>query len=243
MKSWRLSANSLLLPIAEWYTVILMLETPTSNGAVTTIYTLLRAAIITGELPGGTPLRQAAIGARYGVSKIPVREALQQLEAQGFVTLYPGRGAVVAALSAEEAEEIYLMRIGLEPILLTRSVPNLTPLDFARADVTLHVVNTMAGLTAADWHKLDGEFHAILYGAAPLPRIQREVRTLRGNLARYFAVFQTLGNDFRALGTAEHRRILNACQAGDIALARDLLVAHLERSSAELVAAIERKLD
>ena len=210
----------------------------TRNGA-TTIYDKLRSAIIAGELTGGSPLRQAEIGARYGVSKIPVREALRQLEAHGFVSLYPGRGAVVVPLSAEEAEEIYLMRIALEPILLTRSIPNLTPLDYARADAALHLVDTMPNLSPADWHKLDGEFHTILYQSAPLPRIQRQVATLRGNLARYFGIFQTLGNDFRDAGNIEHRQILDACRVGDDAAARAALVTHLERSWTELQDALQ----
>ncbi|MGB1251226.1 MAG: GntR family transcriptional regulator [Candidatus Promineifilaceae bacterium] len=208
-----------------------------------TIYDKLRSAIIAGELAGGSPLRQAELGARYGVSKIPVREALRQLEAQGFVTIYPGRGAVVMPLSADEAEEIYLMRIALEPILLARSIPNLTPLDYARANAALHLVDTMDGLPPADWHKLDGEFHTILYQAAPLERIQRQVATLRGNLARYFGVFQTLGDEFRTAGNIEHRTILDACQAGQIEAACDDLRKHLERSSAELLDALKREIE
>lgn len=213
-----------------------------SNSTVSTIFDKLRSAIIMGELRGGSPLRQTEIGARYGVSKIPVREALRQLEAQGFVTLTPGRGAVVAPLSANEAEEIYLMRIALEPILLTRSIPNLTALDLARADATLHMIDSMETLSAAEWHKLDSEFHALLFQAASLPRIQRQVATLRGNLARYFTIFETLGDDFRALGNAEHRQLLETCRAGDKTTAHDLLVAHLERSSAELLTALRRKI-
>ena len=213
------------------------------SGVTSTIYDKLRSAIISGELAGGSPLRQAELGARYGVSKIPVREALRQLEVQGFVSLHPGRGAVVVPLSAEEAEEIYLMRIALEPILLARSTPNLTPLDYARADSTLHLVDTMQALSPTDWHKLDGEFHTILYHAAPLPRIQRQVTTLRGNLARYFTVFQTLGDHFRQKGNVEHRDILNACQAGQIKVACELLKAHMERSSTELLTTLKKELN
>ncbi len=209
------------------------------NTTSTTIYDKLRSAIIAGELVGGSPLRQAEIGARYGVSKIPVREALRQLEAHGFVTLHPGRGAVVVPLSIAEAEEIYLMRIALEPILLARSVANLTPLDFARAAATLNLVDTTPNLSPADWHKLDGEFHAILYQAAKLPRIQREVGTLRGNLARYFPIFHTLGDEFRAAGDLEHRQLLAACQAGEIEQACALLKKHMAHSSAELQNALQ----
>ncbi len=209
----------------------------------TSVYDQLRSAIIAGELSGGSWLRQAEIGARYGVSKIPVREALRQLEAQGFVTLHPGRGAVVVPLSAEEAEEIYLMRIALEPILFDRSVRNLSPLDFARAEATLNLIDTIENLSPADWHELDGEFHTLLYQAAPLPRIQRDIETLRGNLARYFSIFQTLGQPFRTAGNNEHRALLNAAKAGEFEKAGNLLIEHLERSSAELLTALHKQIE
>ena len=213
------------------------------ESSATTVYSKLRSAIIAGELVGGSPLRQAELGARYGVSKIPVREALRQLEAQGFVTLHAGRGAVVVPLSAEEAEEVYLMRIALEPILLARSAPALSQLDIARADATLNLIGTLDNLSPTDWHALDGEFHALLYQAALLPRIQRQVETLRGNLARYFAVFQTLGNQFWNKGNEEHRAMLDACRSGKIAMAANLLTGHLERSSAELLNALQGQLN
>lgn len=212
-----------------------------SIGTTDTIYDKLRTAIISGELSSGSPLPQAEIGARYGVSKIPVREALRQLEAQGFVTLTQGRGAVVAPLSAEEAEEIYLMRIALEPLLLARAIERMSPLDFGRVEATLHLIESVDALSAAEWHKLDGEFHALLYQAAPLPRIQRQVATLRGNLARYFTVFETLGDDFRQLGNAEHKQILAACKAGKADIACDFLADHLARSSIELLSALSRR--
>ena len=212
------------------------------DSSLITVYDQLRSAIIAGELAGGSWLRQTEIGARYGVSKIPVREALRQLEAQGFVTLHPGRGAVVVPLSAEEAEEIYLMRIALEPLLLTRSAPHLTQMEFARARATLSLIDTIENLSIADWHTLDCEFHAILYQAAPLPRVQREVDTLRDSFARYFSIFQSLGDQFWAERTKEHYAMLNACQAGDIALATDLLTQHMVGSSAELLAALHEQI-
>ncbi len=210
-----------------------------ASNNTSTIYEKLRAAIIAGELAGGTPLRQSEIGARYGVSKIPVREALRQLEVQGFVKLYPNRGAVVTSLSAVEAEEIYLMRIALEPLLLVRSAPLLTEMDYARATAALTMMETIQDLPPADWHDLDGEFHGLLYGAAQLPRLQRQVGTLRDNLARYFGVFKTMGQDFRTTGNKEHREILAACQSGKLELASDILTQHMKGSADRLLAALE----
>lgn len=74
----------------------------------------LREAIYSGKLQPGEQLRQEELAERYGISRIPVREALRQLEAEGLVTRQPNRGAVVAALSVQEVIEMLDIRIGLE---------------------------------------------------------------------------------------------------------------------------------
>ena len=84
----------------------------------------LRDQIIRGEIAEGTQLRQDAIATQYQVSKIPVREALRQLEAEGLVTIVPNRGAVVPALSPDDIEELFSIRSLLEPEVLKRSIPS-----------------------------------------------------------------------------------------------------------------------
>ncbi|MCB0197273.1 MAG: GntR family transcriptional regulator [Anaerolineae bacterium] len=206
---------------------------PKLNTAVY-IHRRLREAIIEGQLQSGSAIRQDEIAARYGVSKIPVREALVLLEAEGFVTSQPGRGASVTELSAAEVEEIYLMRLGLETILLERSLPNLTPLDFARTEGILHALDS-DNLDPLAWQQLDREFHSGLYRGANLPRIQATVANLHGNLARYYTVYQSFGETFRVQGQQEHRAILDACRRQENAEACDLLRHHLTRSSSTLI--------
>ncbi|MEZ4730734.1 MAG: GntR family transcriptional regulator [Caldilineaceae bacterium] len=90
-----------------------------------TIAAALRTDILQGSYKSNAPLRQDEIAARFGVSKIPVREALQQLKAEGLVTFFPNRGAVVSTLSSAEVDEIYAMRIALRNIgLATRHSPS-----------------------------------------------------------------------------------------------------------------------
>src|ERR1700761_7436175 len=78
-------------------------------------YDLMRERILTGSLPGGSPVRQDAIAVELGVSKIPLREALTRLEQDGLLSSFPNRGFVVRSMSAEEAEEVYERRLKLEP--------------------------------------------------------------------------------------------------------------------------------
>src|SRR3954462_13718603 len=93
----------------------------------------LRERILRGDYPDGEPLRQDALADELGVSRIPVREALRQLEAEGLVTFNPHRGAVVSTLSLEEIEELLELRADIECELLRRAIPSTTAPDLARA--------------------------------------------------------------------------------------------------------------
>src|SRR5262245_28054724 len=95
--------------------------------------TALRERILRGDYPEGEPLRQDAIADELGVSRIPVREALRQLEAEGLVTFSPHRGAVVSSLSLEEIDELFELRADIECDLLRRAIPRMTEEQLERA--------------------------------------------------------------------------------------------------------------
>src|SRR5215831_11596322 len=97
----------------------------------------LRDKIVRGEVAEGEQLRQDAIAREFQVSRIPVREALRQLEAEGLITIIPHRGAVVSSLSPNDIEELFEMRALLEAEVLRASIPNLQESDFARAEQVL----------------------------------------------------------------------------------------------------------
>ena len=86
----------------------------------------IRQGILTGRYPAGTQLRQDALAETFSVSRIPIREALFQLEAEGFVKIVPQKGAVVSNISRNEIKDIFELRILLEPRLLLASAPMLT---------------------------------------------------------------------------------------------------------------------
>src|SRR3954467_10285202 len=93
----------------------------------------IRERILRGHYPEGLPLRQDAIGAELGVSRIPVREALRQLEVEGLVTFNPHRGAVVSTLSLKQIRELFELRADIEGDLIFRAVANMTDEDDMRA--------------------------------------------------------------------------------------------------------------
>jgi DNA-binding GntR family transcriptional regulator len=192
----------------------------------------LRLDILKGIIPGKAPLRQDEIALRFGVSKIPVREALFQLKAEGLVVFYPNRGAFVSALSAAEADEIYVMRIALETALLARAIPHLTVADLTRAAEILDAIDREENI--ARWGELNWDFHATLYSSAGLPRLFETVQTLHTNISRYLVLYLA-GMEYQQVSQREHRQMLDACRYGNIAAATACLESHLRFASDQLV--------
>ncbi len=197
----------------------------------------LRIAIIQGTLKSKQALRQDEIATEYGVSKIPVREALFQLEAEGLVTFYPNRGAIVSTLSPAEANEIYVMRIALESVALKQAIPQLKAVDFSRADGILNAIDHETD--PFKWGQLNWEFHTTLYDPANMPRLMHTVRTLHVNVARYFGIYQAI--EYRDISQQEHRDLLSACQRGEIKPACACLTQHLQAAAQSLIIFLEQQ--
>src|SRR4051812_35367944 len=147
----------------------------------------LREEIIRGTIPEGAQLRQDAIAMQYHVSRIPVREALRQLEAEGLITIVPNRGAIVPVLAPEDVEELFTIRALLEPELLKLSIPRLTQGDFSQAETILRKFETELRSEGhvATWGRLNWQFHSILYSRADRPRFLSIIRNVNNSGERY----------------------------------------------------------
>src|SRR3954466_16410023 len=131
----------------------------------------LRRRIVDGEFKSGFQLRQDALATEFGVSRIPVREALMQLEAEGLVKILPHRGAVVSELSIEEVQELFELRALLEPRLLKASAKHLTEADYERLSHILQEYSSeLHAMHVSRWGELNREFHMVLYQHAGQPR-------------------------------------------------------------------------
>ncbi len=192
----------------------------------------LRAAIVRGVLRAAEPLKADDIAAQLGVSHIPVREALRQLESEGLVTIYPNRGAIVASLEARDVLEIYDIRKTLESAALRQSLPQLTKPTLRRAEAILAEYELETDTRR--WGELDLEFHATLYTLEDRPRLLGIINTLRNQVDRYFHVFP-LAVKQRDAFQRDHRAILKACAQGDVDLAVQTLETHLERTATVLL--------
>ncbi len=196
----------------------------------------IRGEILNGRLKSGKPLRQDDIAAKFGISKIPVREALFQLKAEGLVTFVPNKGAAVSVLSPKEAEEIYTMRIALEPAALERAIPNLTIRNLTEAEELLTAIDQEEKIEK--WGELNWLFHATLYAPADMPRMIEWIQALHINVARYLIVYLE-GMNYQEVSQREHRELLDACRHGDVHRAKAVLVEHLESASRQLVKFLE----
>lgn len=198
----------------------------------------LREAILQGIFQEGQSLRQDEIATQFGVSRIPVREALKQLEAEGLVTLHLNRGAMVSVLTDVEAQEICEIRSALEVKAMQLAIPKLKEADLAKAAVILEATDqaTDAGTLA----KLNWEFHATLYATAERPRLLTLIKTLHVNCDRYVRV-QLAQTDYQDLSQKEHYQILAACQTQDSKAAIRLLKRHIDTAGEQLVAYLQRK--
>jgi DNA-binding GntR family transcriptional regulator len=192
----------------------------------------LRNAILQGRYKANQYLRQDRIAEELGVSKIPLREALVQLKAEGLVSFMPNRGAVVTELSAKEVDEIFTMRIALETKALERAIPNLRPADFIRAKSVLEILQKEEDRT--QWSELNWEFHATLYQASQMPRLLSTIQTLHNNVTRYLIIYldRLSAQD---ISQKEHLSIFNACQKQDIDAAIKQLSTHLRKASKRLM--------
>jgi DNA-binding GntR family transcriptional regulator len=195
----------------------------------------LRERILRGELVEGEQLRQEALAEELGVSRIPLREALRQLQSEGLVTFYPHRGAVVSTLSPEEISEAFELRAVLEPDLLRRAIPNLTEADFARARGVLAAYE--ADLQSGDvstWGELNWQFHSIILAPANRPLSLGIVQNLNYHSNRYVRL-QIMLTHGETRAAQEHQLILAYCEKRETDAACSLLIEHILHAGRALV--------
>lgn len=193
---------------------------------------VVREAIVSGLLRPGQALPQHEIAAELQVSHIPVREALRQLQSEGLVTYQANRGVVVATLDAAEVREVYEIRRVLETAALGWAVPKLTDATLARAAELLAAAE--ATTDAAEWGRLDVEFHDVIYDLDDRPRMHA---LIEGYLRRVDRYWNSLGLmlKHRAAFEQDHRALLLALQRHDHVIALSLLGEHLTRASDLLI--------
>ena len=204
---------------------------------------VLRTEILRGHIPDGEALRQDALAKQLGVSRIPIREALRQLEAEGLVTFTPHRGAVVSRLSLEEIDEVFALRADTETGLLRRAIPHLTEDDLNRADeILIRYERALQRGEVAVWGELNWQFHSTLYAPAGRPITLGLMQRLHDHADRYVRV-QLAVTHWESRASQEHRAIAAAARRKDIRRACVLLRQHILSAGQSLVTFLRDQRD
>lgn len=185
----------------------------------------LREAIIAGSFADDEPLRQDDIARLFNVSKIPVREALKRLEAEGLVQFFRHRGAMVTRISEEELAQIFEVRILLEVQAIRLALPNLTEDDLERARRICDQL--LADDEIGHWAQLNWAFHSCLYEAAQRPFLVNLIRSIHDKIERFLRMQMSLSQDGKMRADREHRDILAACASRDEARVTQLVEQHI----------------
>lgn len=197
---------------------------------------LIRQRILSGQLKGGQPIRQEHLAAELGVSRIPLREALKQLAAEGFVTITSHKGAVVAELSIAEVEELFELRLKLETWLLQLAIPQIEESDLAALEKIVEEQRRPDILPR--WGEINWRFHEIMYLPAGRQITLKLLKNIHDKIDRYLRLEVTMrsGRD-RAL--REHDGLIAFCRARDIQAAVSLLERHIGDTARGLVASLK----
>jgi DNA-binding GntR family transcriptional regulator len=200
----------------------------------------LRDQIIRGEIPEGTLLRQDLIATQYQVSRIPVREALRQLDAEGLVAILPNRGAIVPELSPADVEELFKIRSLLEPEVLKASIPQLTAEDLNEAAVILRKFASELRLEkhVSAWGRLNWQFHSKLYSRANRPHFLNIIENINNKGERYTRLQLYLTHGMKR-ANEEHAEILELCRKRDGVAAGKLLRQHIQYAGQSLKQALQ----
>lgn len=205
----------------------------------------LRDAIVFAELLPGTRLKQEDLARKFGTSRVPLREAMRQLAAEGLIEWVSNRSAVVRSLEKGELRELFELAGILEPRGTYFGVPHLTDEDVA----TLHRLNARLLEGQADvrsWYETNLRFHLLPILRSGQRNTIEMVIAIRSNLNRFFMIpsfFGDPGDEWHRYHQPEHRALLDAFERRDAGAAREIVAADWRQARADWLPHLERKLE
>jgi DNA-binding GntR family transcriptional regulator len=204
---------------------------------------LIEEALLMGELSPGSRIVEAELARQAGISRGPVREAIQQLVGEGVLVQYPSRGTFVVQWTPQAVEEAYTLRAVLERLAIQEAAKRATPEDIAQLQA---IVDEMA-VHARDGDnralvRLDVHFHEHLYALSGHLLLQEVLARLRRRLYALMGMDEgyALHRDEMA---RDHQRIVDALRTGDPALAGEVISAHILAVGAEVVEQVRRRTE
>jgi DNA-binding GntR family transcriptional regulator len=190
------------------------------------VFEIVREQIVNGKLTKGMPIRQDALAGELGVSKIPLREALARLEQEGLLKSHANRGYFVQPMSADQVDEIFALRLAIEPRATAYAARRATDEDRTRASKAFEDLETAANTNLGEVAVRNRDFHTALVRAGGKLLTTQLVERLAILAERYvIAHLQPAGRDARA--HLEHRGLFDAWMKRDGRQVEKLLKAHI----------------
>ncbi|HEX9416800.1 MAG TPA: GntR family transcriptional regulator [Gaiellaceae bacterium] len=203
----------------------------------------LEDAIVSGEIPPGTVLRQEQLSEQFDVSRTPVREALRRLAATGLVSFVPNRGVRVREISRGELREAFLIRAELEALATELATPRMTADDLVAleqvelrfAELTAALLDRSRGETerfrlTGEWMRANYAFHDVIYAAAGAPMVARAAKSARRTFLSQWRPGGPEIDELYEQNVRQHRAIRDAIAAGSAAGARAVAHEHVLHS-------------
>ena len=197
------------------------------------VFDIVREQIVTGRLRTDAPIRQDALAAELGVSKIPVREALARLEQEGLLTSHANRGYFIQPMSAAQADEIFDLRLAIEPAAAAFAAEHANDAERAAAQTAFDALDAAASSQPGEVAVRNRQFHTALVRPGGRLLTTQLVERLSILAERYVvAHLQPAGRESRA--HQEHSELLEAWMAGDGARVEALLADHIRATRDDL---------
>jgi DNA-binding GntR family transcriptional regulator len=204
------------------------------------VYANLRAGILDNTYPPGAALPEEALAAKLNVSRVPVREALRRLSAEGLVVIKPRQGATVIELTPKQFLDAYQVREALEVLAVRLAVPKLTTADLDQLDALHQAMQTASEADDPDaFFAANAEFHGFLVEKAENGDLKSIYDSLIDRMRRYRAPSLDLRGGM-ATSIDEHAAILSAVRAGNTDEAARLIAEHIHVPQSVLEEELER---
>lgn len=205
------------------------------------LYQQIKDDIRDNKLPIGTTLKQTELSTRYDVSRIPIRDVLTRLKNEGWLAECGKRGVMIPALSATQAEDLYLMRMYLEPLILGHGIPKITHQVIGKAQDILEQIDQAANNNIHQQGELNWQFHACLYQAAERPTLFNTIASLHQQCGRYIG-YHSLELAYLKTSQQEHYQLLSAIKNKQTTKAKQILKAHIAEAGEILVSHLLQKM-
>jgi DNA-binding GntR family transcriptional regulator len=207
------------------------------------IYQQLHADIVSGVLPSGRPLRQEELARRFKVSRVPLREALTRLEAEGLIEQRPRRGYAVAELDTSAIVDVFELRMVIEQHAGAVAARARNQMDISAVGELLermHGLDDSLADYAHQWTTLNYQFHQRIIASSHRRTLARVANNLRDSVEPYVNIEVSMTRSFES-SELEHREIFEAFKAGDADGLAELSRRHVESTSRRLLQVLRER--